>query len=108
MSVTLDRIIEEVRQLPPDEQRQLRELLDREAWRADETSSQQSSRRREQQWIATHRHEYTGEWVALEGDRLITHGHDARTVYHAAREAGIAVPFIVRVNPLDEPSMGGW
>lgn len=30
MSTTLDRIIEEVRQLPPDEQRQLREALDRE------------------------------------------------------------------------------
>ncbi len=27
MSVTLDKIIEEVRQLPPDEQRQLREQL---------------------------------------------------------------------------------
>ena len=28
MSTTLDKIIEEVRQLSPDEQRQLRELLD--------------------------------------------------------------------------------
>ena len=27
MSITLDKIIEEVRQLPPDEQRQLREQL---------------------------------------------------------------------------------
>lgn len=31
MSATLDRIIEEVRQLLPDEQRQLREMLDQEA-----------------------------------------------------------------------------
>ncbi len=31
MSVTLDRIIEEVRQLPPDEQRQLREMLERDS-----------------------------------------------------------------------------
>ena len=30
MSQTLDRIIEEVRQLAPDERRQLREMLDRE------------------------------------------------------------------------------
>jgi hypothetical protein len=30
MSATLDRIIEEVRALPADEQRQLRELLERE------------------------------------------------------------------------------
>lgn len=31
MSATLDRIIEEVRQLTPDEQQRLREMLDREA-----------------------------------------------------------------------------
>lgn len=31
MSATLDRIIEEVRKLSPDEQQRLREMLDREA-----------------------------------------------------------------------------
>ncbi len=31
MSITLDKIIEEARQLPPDEQRLLREALDQEA-----------------------------------------------------------------------------
>ncbi len=31
MSTTLDKIIEEVRQLPPDEQRQLREMLERDS-----------------------------------------------------------------------------
>ncbi|MBA2646081.1 MAG: hypothetical protein H0U81_04705 [Pyrinomonadaceae bacterium] len=35
MSATLDRIIEEVRQLLPDEQRQLRDVLDREARTAE-------------------------------------------------------------------------
>lgn len=35
MSATLDRIIEEVQQLPPDEQRQLRDVLDREARAAE-------------------------------------------------------------------------
>lgn len=32
MSATLDRIIEEVRQLSPDEQRQLREMIERETY----------------------------------------------------------------------------
>lgn len=36
MSATLDRIIAEVRALSPDEQRQLRELLDREARPAEQ------------------------------------------------------------------------
>lgn len=35
MSATLDRIIEEVRALSPDEQQQLRELLEREARTAE-------------------------------------------------------------------------
>jgi hypothetical protein len=37
VSTTLDRIIEEVRALPPDEQKVLREMLDKE-WRAAEQS----------------------------------------------------------------------
>jgi hypothetical protein len=35
MSATLDKIIEEVRTLTPDEQQQLRDLLDREARTAE-------------------------------------------------------------------------
>jgi len=35
MSATLDKIIEEVRTLTPDEQQQLREMLDREARTAE-------------------------------------------------------------------------
>jgi len=39
MSATLDKIIAEVRQLPPDEQQQLREMLER-----DSLSSEQAGR----------------------------------------------------------------
>ncbi len=35
MSTTLDKIIEEVRHLPPDEQEQLREILDKESRTAE-------------------------------------------------------------------------
>lgn len=63
---------------------------------------------REEQWIDAHRDEYLGEWVVVEGDRLIVHGHDARTVYNAARDAGIEVPFLVRVKPANELPFGGW
>ena len=62
----------------------------------------------EQRWLAEHREEYLGEWVALQGDRLIAHGHDSREVYRAARSAGIGVPFVIRVETYEEPSMGGW
>src|SRR5436305_8006437 len=50
-------------------------------WNA--TPTQPHDRVREEQWIDAHRDEYIGEWVVVEGDSLITHGHDARTVYNA-------------------------
>ena len=105
---TLEQIIEEAKRLSPDEQQKLREALDREALDAEKIVRIPPSRGREQQWIAEHGDEYVGQWVVIEGDQLITHGRDARTVYEAAREAGIAVPFLVRVAPGNEPSMGGW
>lgn len=106
---TLEQILEEARALSPEERRRLREALDREeATQQSALAENGSDRAREQQWVAEHRDEYMGQWVALDGDRLIAHGHDARAVYSSAREAGIQIPFVVRVEAYDEPSMGGW
>jgi hypothetical protein len=157
MSAILEETIEEVRSLPPEDQKQVRELKndfsellknphvrdflllllafwlfskmqkesEQKEWRElldelskgapqgllieDTTSMQPGERIREQQWIDTHRNEYLGQWVVVEGDQLIVHGHDARKVYEAARANGIDVPFLVRVHPAESaPSMGGW
>jgi len=67
-----------------------------------------TDRSRELQWIDAHRNEYLGEWVVVEGGHLIAHGHDARKVYDAARVAGIEVPFLIHVQPLDKLPFGGW
>ena len=62
----------------------------------------------EMRWISQHRHEYIGEWVALDGDRLIAHGKDADTVFAAARSQ-IAIPFLAHCQPDDElPTVGGF
>jgi hypothetical protein len=63
---------------------------------------------REKQWLKEHRHEYLGQWVALDGDRLLSHGTDARAVSEAAREAGIASPFLAHMDPDEEIPFGGW
>ena len=107
---TLEQIIDEARSLTPEERQQLREALDHEATSVQrpDMKDQPSNREREQRWVAEHRDEYMGQWVALDGNRLIVHGHDARTVYQAAREAGVIAPFLVRVNPVDELPFGGW
>ena len=35
-------------------------------------------------WIAEHLQEYAGQWVALHGDRLLSHSTDAREVFATA------------------------
>lgn len=105
---TLEQIIEEARALSREERRQQREALDREEATMQKAPDITFNRAREQQWVMEHSNEYLGQWVALDGGRLIAHGHDARAVNTSAREAGIQVPFVVRVEAYHEPSMGGW
>lgn len=62
----------------------------------------------ETRWIAEHGHEYAGEWVALDGNRLIAHGTNAREVYEAARKAGAELPLVVKIDPPDQLPFGGW
>jgi hypothetical protein len=104
-SAIVERILEEVKRLTPEEQRELREAL------ARETSAPQKdydTHERERAWIERHRDEYLDEWVALEGDRLLAHGTDAREVYLEARSAGVRAPYVERVKPNDGLPFGGW
>lgn len=57
---------------------------------------------RELQWVKEHRHEYVDQWVALDGDRLLAHGPNAREVYDEARNLGVPVPSVLRVEASDE------
>jgi|GEM_PF-1154663 len=65
-------------------------------------------RTREMRWIAEHRVEFAGQWVALDGDQLLAHGDNAREVYQAARKSGVKRPFVLQLEPADEPPFGGW
>ena len=44
----------------------------------------------EQRWLDRHGHEHRGQWVAIDGDRLISHGSRAAAVLEAARRLGQA------------------
>lgn len=113
---TLDQIIEAARTLPVEDRRSLLRWL-REQERLPRADQQPDDPVREQmerfhqamKWIDEHRGEYLGQWVALVGDRLISHGPDARKVYLAAKAAGVEVPFVERVREKETlPFMGGW
>jgi predicted DNA-binding antitoxin AbrB/MazE fold protein len=65
-------------------------------------------RKDEQEWLNAHGHEYLGQWVALQGNVLLSHGPKAREVRDQARRKGIQRPFLVRVpKDLGHPS-AGW
>jgi hypothetical protein len=53
------------------------------------------------EWLRLHSKEYGGEWVALDGDRLIAHGPDAMKVYAAAEVDGAYLPMIKYIEPAD-------
>jgi len=106
---TLEQIIDEARALSPAEKGKLRRALDRELEQpAPASKPGYPTNEQERAWINAHRDEYLGQWVALDGDRLIAHGTDARTVYEAARAQGVEIPYVDRVEPKVEAFMGGW
>ena len=53
------------------------------------------------EWLRLHNKEYGGEWVALDGRRLIAHGPDAMEVYAAAEADGAYLPMITYIEPAD-------
>lgn len=76
---------------------------------ADKDDMRAPDRSREYAWIKKHGAEYSGNYVALEGEQLLAHGADGATVLAAARQAGVAVPFLVRLdNTQEEGFWGGW
>ena len=101
---TLEQMINEAHALSPAEKLKLRQELDRELVQTDAVQS----RAIESDWVDRHRDQFLGEWVAVEGERLIAHGTNPREVYLTARAVGITTPFIVRVHEREEPFMGGW
>jgi hypothetical protein len=62
----------------------------------------------EQQWIARNGAQYKGEWVALDGDRLVGHGENAMEIYNRARAQGVISPYLVEIPQEEELPFGGW
>lgn len=111
LSAKLKQILNEVKRLTPEERRQLREALEREAAHAvapPSTGTDNDRWEREQRWLEEHRDEYQGQWVTLAGDRLLSSGPDGRAVYEAARASGVRAPLVTRVARLDALPFAGW
>lgn len=104
---TFEQVINDARKLAPEERHRL--LVALESLEANGTKlGDLDDGAQERKWVNAHGDEYLGQWVAVEGDQLVAHGCDPREVYLAARNAGIEVPYVVRVLNPKEPSTGGW
>lgn len=62
-----------------------------------------SGRMPEKEWLLAHGQEYRGQWVALNGEELLSHGSDARGVRDEARAKGVQTPLMVHIP--DEPNL---
>ncbi len=110
---TVETILQQVIQLPRLEQRRLVQLIEAQQppsnppLDARVPCEPQPDRTREWDWIAQHRHEYAGQWVALEGDHLIAASPNRLDISAALKTAQAKRPLIHRIPaPDDRPYVG--
>lgn len=115
-SQQLQGLIAQTEQLTIEEQSQLANYLLEKLGQSGRPTSLSVSpeklsdptRKLEYKWLAQHRNDYRGKYVALEGERLISYGTDGREVLQQARELGALHPYIVHIDSEDVPAFGGW
>lgn len=75
------------------------------SWASPEPVNEQ---REELEWLAKESAPYAGQWVALDGSRLVAHGAKLATVSTAAKAAGVAEPLFAYVPSDKELPFAGW
>jgi hypothetical protein len=105
-----EKVLNAVRNLPLPERMRLQQWLSRENDLTETAEGNNGSLRfaREMRWLDEHRVEYAGQWVALDGDRLIAAGKKAQDVFAAADGSGVELPLVVRVDETEALPFGGW
>ncbi len=111
MISTAEEMLENVRSLPKFEREKFFKLIESEKVQAT-TKDEELKLSNEKfqlalKWIEDHKEEFDGQWVVLDGNNLISHGTDSKTVCDEARAKGIEVPFLKRVKAKILP-WGGW
>ena len=115
-NVSIENIFNQIVQLPPPERfklwRMLEQVTKHEIGQTAQSESAAPKKKlqpmatpnkdREMQWMVDHAREYAGQWVALDGDRLIAHGPDAKEVYAAANADGAYLPLVTQVEDPDK------
>ncbi len=123
---TLEQIIEDARKLPVEEQRRLRAALESLDSNGEVKPAKQEQlpqkpqslhikngddeiRQLRMEWLKSHREEHGGQYVALDGDKLLAVGSNYRIAREKALAAGKPNAFVTYLSKPDEVAeMGGW
>lgn len=125
--MTVESVLQLIDQLSPAEQSKLKQLMkEREIPQSqpepaneaqpDRTQNGVPTQRlkprpmpdstRERQWLAKHKREYIGQWVSLDGDRLIAASPNHDEVWAAAEADGAYLPLFTFVEDPDKLYIG--
>jgi hypothetical protein len=111
-AMTAENILTLIEQLPSSERIRLDQLLARRQAESGETKppldrpvpcEPMRDRMREMKWIEEHKHEYAGQWVALDGNRLIAASPIRAEISATVKADGAKLPLIHRIASPDEP-----
>lgn len=72
------------------------------------TNAPVKDRSKETGWLREHGEEYAGQWVALDGDRLLASGSELKPVAEAAEQAGVRNALYVFVESRTAPPLIIW
>lgn len=64
--------------------------------------------KKQHEWLRQHKHEYIGQWVVLDGDRLVGSGGDPLPIFQQAKDEGVRIPFVKFIRDDSEPFCGAW
>jgi hypothetical protein len=112
MSASFEQLIASIAQLTAPEQERIRQWLQNRVMSNGLKEGLAGKRRtfvKVAQVTRKNRERYSGQWVALDGDRLIASGPTAKEVYSKAKSEGVETPFVELVaEPEPSPFTGGW
>ena len=120
-TITAENILSLIEQLPSTERARLEQLLARaKAQRQAQPENAKPpldkrvppavlpDQKAIVRWLSEHSREYAGQWVALDGDRLIANGSSREKVRRAADESGAYLPLVTRIPSPDDLPFAGF
>ena len=112
-AITVQNILKQVAELPLVEQQLLHDLLGGKLQQPAKPPMDprlhpipMPDYRDALQWLVDHAREYAGQWVALDGVRLIAHSSNHEDVFAAADADGAYLPLLSFVEDPDKVYVG--